>query len=230
MAIKKIIENVCQISLGAVNCFIIDNDGLTLVDTGFPGSEKKIFDALSEIGKRPIDIKQIILTHLHPDHAGAAADIQKLLQIPIYAHSTDARLIRKGVGGREPMARTRGFFPWLIFNLFMRNAKSIIKPVDSVMALQGGQLLPILSGVRVIHSPGHSEGHISLLLEKEQVLIAGDICGNMGGLSYSILYEDPVLAKQTLKEVAKYNFDIACFGHGNPLLAGANKKIAEKFK
>jgi glyoxylase-like metal-dependent hydrolase (beta-lactamase superfamily II) len=230
MAIKKIVENVYQVNLGMVNCFIIDDEGLILVDTGLPESEKKIFHALSEIGKKPTDIKQIILTHLHPDHAGSAAGIQKLLQIPVFAHSADAGLIRKGVGGRESMVRTQGFFPWLIFNLFMRNAQSAIKPVDPITTLEDNQLLPILSGVRVIHSPGHSAGHISLLLEKEQVLIAGDICGNMGGLNYSILYEDPILAKQTLKEVAKYNFDIACFGHGNPLLGDANKKFAKKFK
>jgi len=213
-----------------VNCFIIDDDRLTLVDTGFPGSEKKIFDALSEIGKKPADIKQIILTHLHPDHTGSAADIQKLLRIPIFAHSADAMLIRKGVGAREPMTRTPGFFPWFIFNLFMRNAQSTIKPVDPITTLHDEQLLPILSGMTVIHTPGHSEGHISLLLEKEQVLIAGDICGNAGGLNYSILYEDPVLGKQTLKKVAKYNFNIACFGHGNPLIGRANKKFMEKFK
>ena len=230
MAIKKIIENVYQVSLGMVNCFIINDSGLTLIDTGFPGSEKKIFEALSEIEKKPEDIKQIILTHLHPDHAGSAADIQKTLQVPVFAHATDAGLLKKGICFREPMIRTPGIFPWLIFNLFMRNTPSAVKPVDPITTLQHDQLLPILSGVRVIHTPGHSEGHISLFLEKEQVLIAGDICGNAGGLNYSILYEDPALAKQTLKEVAKYNFDIACFGHGNPLLGGANEKMAEKFK
>jgi glyoxylase-like metal-dependent hydrolase (beta-lactamase superfamily II) len=230
MAIKKIIDNVYQVSLGMVNCFIIDDDGLTLVDTGFRGNEKKIFEALSEIGNKPEDIKQIILTHLHPDHAGSAADIQKMLQIPVFAHSIDAKLIKKGVGVREPMIRTQGFLPWLIFNLFMRNTSSTIQPVDPITELQHDQLLPVLSGLRVIHTPGHSEGHISLLLEKEQILIAGDICGNTGGLNYSILYEHPALAKQTLKEVAKYNFNIACFGHGNPLWEGANKKMANKFK
>lgn len=230
MAIKKIIENVYQVSTGMVNCYVIDDDGLTLVDTGFPDSENKIFSDLAKIGKKPSDIKQIILTHLHPDHAGSAGNIQKLLHVPVYAHTIDAELIRKGICLRQPMTRSPGIFPWLIFNLYMRHNKPDIDPVDPVIDLQHDELLPLLSGARVVFTPGHSAGHISLLLEKEKLLIAGDICGNTGGFHFSILNENPGLAKLTLKEITKYDFNIACFGHGNPIMTGANKIFAETFE
>lgn len=228
--IKNINNNIYQIDLGVVNCFLLDDGGaLTLIDTGIKGSEKKIFKALAGIGKKPADIKQIILTHLHPDHAGSAAVIQQMFNIPVYAHHKDAELIEQGIGMREPMTRTPGFISWLVYSLLLKKAPKTITPVSNVIKLNDEQLLPILSGIKVIHSPGHSAGHISLLFEKEKLLVAGDICMNTKGIDYSILYEDVVLAKQTLKKVLKYNFNIACFGHGKPVIGDASRKMVEKF-
>jgi glyoxylase-like metal-dependent hydrolase (beta-lactamase superfamily II) len=228
--IKNIIKNIYQIDLGVVNCYLIDDSGaLTLIDTGVDGAEKKIFKALAEIGKKPTDLKQIILTHLHPDHAGSAAVIQQMLNIPVYAHYTDAALIEKGIGMREPMTRTPGFISWLVYSLLLKKAPKTITPVSNIIKLNDEQVLPILAGAKVIHSPGHSAGHISLLIEKEELLIAGDICMNTNGLDYSILYEDVTLAKQTLKNISKYNFKIACLGHGKPVMSSASKKMTEKF-
>ena len=230
MSIKKVIDKVYKIAIGPVNCYVIDYNGLTLIDTGFPGSEQKIFKALAKIKKKPEDIKQIILTHLHPDHAGSAGEIQKLLQIPVYAHYIDAALIREGVSLRQPMTLSPGFFPWLIFNIFMKRNKPGINPVNPVIDLQDEQIFPVLSGMRVVHTPGHSAGHVSLFLEKEKLLIAGDICGNNGSFHFSILNEKPDLARETLKRVSKLDFSIACFGHGNPIMDYADKKFADKFQ
>ncbi|WP_259070579.1 MBL fold metallo-hydrolase [Mucilaginibacter sp. X4EP1] len=228
--IKKITDNVYQFDPGMVNCFVIDDSGsITLIDTGFTGSEEKIFKGLAGIGRKPTDIKQIILTHLHPDHSGAAAAIQNMLHIPVYASYKDGELIKQGIGMRESMIRMPGLISWLVFNLVLKKAPKVIQPVNDIIDLADGQILPILSGLKVIYTPGHSAGHISLLLEKQQVLIAADICMNTNGLDYSILYEDVPLAKQTLKNISKYNFDIGCFGHGKPLMTNANEKMSKKF-
>lgn len=74
---RKITDHVYQITLGAVNAFVIEDDGLTLVDTGYKGSADKIFNAIKKGGKDPKDIRRIILTHLHLDHAGSAAEIKE---------------------------------------------------------------------------------------------------------------------------------------------------------
>lgn len=79
---KLIAPHLYQIALGPVNAFIIEGDDLTLVDTGYKGSEKKIFKAIKKGGKNPQDIKRIILTHSHPDHAGSAASLSKSLDVP----------------------------------------------------------------------------------------------------------------------------------------------------
>nr|WP_254244973.1 MBL fold metallo-hydrolase [Hymenobacter sp. BRD67] len=76
---KQISKRLYQISLGASNAFVIEDNGLTLVDTGVPGSTEKLFAAIRKGGKNPDAIKQIILTHWHPDHAGSAADLKQRL-------------------------------------------------------------------------------------------------------------------------------------------------------
>ncbi len=67
---KQITNNIYQISLGSVNTFLIEDKGLTLIDSGNKNNADKIFLAIEKGGKTPRDIKQIILTHCHPDHAG----------------------------------------------------------------------------------------------------------------------------------------------------------------
>jgi glyoxylase-like metal-dependent hydrolase (beta-lactamase superfamily II) len=90
-------------------------------------------------------------------------------------------------------------------------------------------MLPMANDVEVIHSPGHCAGHIALLLRQEGILIAGDICSNIMGPSYSVLNEDRVLARKSILRVAAYPFERAVFGHGKPLDKRANQLLKEKF-
>ena len=95
---KQITPSLYQISLGAVNVFVIKDNGLTLIDTGSKGSMDKIFTAIRKGGENPESIKQIILTHAHPDHSGSAAAIKNRLGIPLLAHELDTALIAQGIG------------------------------------------------------------------------------------------------------------------------------------
>ena len=218
-----------MLKLGMVNCFFIqDTDGFTLVDTGYAGSSDKIFDAVRAIGKRPDSIQRIILTHSHPDHAGSASSIQQALEIPVWAHQEDAELLRAGVGGRAKNLAP-GIANWIIYQLYIKNTPNKVEPVEVERNLKDGEVLPIAGGLRVIHSPGHSQGHIALLLEKESMLIAGDICAHAAGLGYSVVNENIGVARQSLLKVAGYPFEGAVFGHGKPLKSGASKAIQAKF-
>lgn len=225
---KQITQNLYQISLGAVNAFVVEDNGLTLIDTGLKGSMEKIFSAIKKAGKNPEDIKQIILTHCHPDHAGSAADLKKILNVPVFAHETDAPLIEQGIGGR-PMHLTPGVVNWLIYNLFIKKAGNTIAPVTVDEKLKDNDVIPIAGGIRIIHTPGHSAGHIALLLKNEGVLIAADICANAIGVDYSILYEDIGIGRKSILKAAGFSFDKAVFGHGNLLKGNANEEMKEKF-
>lgn len=95
MPAKMVVPGVYYVSLGPVNAFLIDHDGLTLVDTGIPGSAGKILDAVREIGKKPEDIRQVLLTHVHADHTGSLAPLKRELGVPAYMHPLDAELLAR---------------------------------------------------------------------------------------------------------------------------------------
>jgi glyoxylase-like metal-dependent hydrolase (beta-lactamase superfamily II) len=226
---EQITRSIFQIKLGSVNAFLIEDNGLTLIDTGNKNDTDKIFSAIVKSGKDPANIKRIILTHCHPDHAGSAAEIKKRLGIPVMAHVEDALLMEQGIAIRKPMHLSPGIMNWLIFNLFIKNAPAIIDPVIADERLKDNDLLQIAGGVQVIHTPGHSAGHIALLVKNEGVLIAGDICAHVAGLGLSPANEDPGVSIKSLLKVASLNFDKAVFGHGGTLKNSANQKIGKKF-
>jgi glyoxylase-like metal-dependent hydrolase (beta-lactamase superfamily II) len=229
MAMKQISQHIYQIPLGPVNVFLIEDNGLTLIDTGFEKSKDKIFQAIRNGGKDPKDIRQIILTHSHPDHAGSVADISRTVNAPVCAHTYDAALVEAGVGGRLPHQLGPGLLNNVLYRLFIKNSKNETEVCRVQNRVDDGNVIDIAGGIRVIHTPGHSLGHIALLIEQEGVLIAGDICQNMLGLSYSTVYENIETGRQSILKAAGYDFETAVFGHGSPLKGQANQKLKQIF-
>lgn len=228
---RLITPHLYQISLGGVNCFLIDDaaGGLLLVDTGYKGNTSKIFKAIEKGGKSPGDIHTIILTHSHPDHAGSAADIAQRTGAKVIAHPADAALAAQGIAGRLPHVVSPGLLNFIIYRLFIKNSRNEIQPIIAAETVDDGDVLPILGGIRIIHTPGHSAGHIALYLQQDDVLIAGDICANMMGLGLSTVYENRANGVQSILKAAQIPFGKAVFGHGKPLLKDAARKIREKF-
>ena len=78
-------------------------DGLTLIDTGLPGSAPRLADAIRQAGHQRRTCGESPLTHFHPDHIGAAADLAAEGQVTVLAHNADAPFIRAGGAGRAPV-------------------------------------------------------------------------------------------------------------------------------
>ena len=236
---KKITPHLYQLNLGFVNAFLIEDNlsgpdtvngtvpSFTLVDTGMPGHLPKIFAQLKKAGKDPRDIRRIIVTHAHTDHAGSAAAISKTLGIPIWAHADTARLVEQGLPGEAPLQVSPGFRNRLIYQLFIRRGGTI-DAFHIARQLNDGEVLPIggPGGVKVIFTPGHSAGHLALLLQNDRVLIAADLCANVSGPDWSTVYEDRGLGRQSIQKAAAFDFDKAVFGHGRPLTSAANARLA----
>src|SRR6266850_8271791 len=127
MAAKLIVEGLWQISLSTVNAFLIDGGELTLIDSGFPNSAGKIVQAVESLGRKPADIRHIIVTHCHPDHAGSLAAIKRLTSASVYMHTADAAMVRKGESKR-PMTAAPGLLRFVLYNLFVARSSSKIEP------------------------------------------------------------------------------------------------------
>ncbi|MGI4759144.1 MAG: MBL fold metallo-hydrolase [Janthinobacterium lividum] len=228
--VVQLTPRLWQLKLNLVNCYLLETeDGLLLIDTGYPNSTDKLFAAVRESGHDPAAIRHLLLTHCHIDHGGSAAEVRRRTGARTYAHALDAPLIAKGIAERPGTTRTPGLVNWLVYLFFIKYAGTTYEPLPVDQVLEHGQVLPWAGGVEVIHSPGHSAGHICLLLRQEGLLIAADLCSHVMGLKYSTINEDRALAQQSLLRVAEYPFERAVFGHGDALQERANQQLKETF-
>jgi glyoxylase-like metal-dependent hydrolase (beta-lactamase superfamily II) len=168
----KIIENVFVVPGVISNTYIlVDADGLTVIDTGLPRSEKKILAYVTSLGKSASDVKRIILTHSDLDHVGSLAALHKATGARTYASRIEADAIAAGKPSRD--IKPSGFsMRRVMFSLLRPFMKAAPVKVDEVVA--DGQTLPVLGGLRVIETPGHTPGHISLFAPASGVLFCGD--------------------------------------------------------
>jgi glyoxylase-like metal-dependent hydrolase (beta-lactamase superfamily II) len=231
MAVKLIVEGLWQIGLGTVNAFLIDSIGsgeLTLIDSGFPNNAGKIVQAVESLGRKPTDIRHIIVTHCHPDHAGSLAAIKRLTNAPVYMHADAAAMVRKGESKR-PMTAAPGLLRSLMFNLFVARSSSAIEACAIDYEIGDGTELPIAGGLRALHAPGHCAGQLVFLWPSRRVLFVADAASNMLNFGLSLGYENLEEGLRSLARIAALDFDIACFGHGSAITAQAAAKFKQKW-
>ena len=212
-----------------------DFDEATLVDTGIPGQ----LDALrGEIEKAGVDfesINRIILTHQDIDHIGGLPEILRAHggKIEVLAHEEDKPYIEGDKPllkmNRERMAQMMESLPESQRQQLQRILSS--PPSGKVdRTLHDGEELPLQGGIKVIHTPGHTPGHLSLFVKKARFLIAGDELrveeGELVGPS-DWATPDMGQANASLRKLTDYQIDYVLCYHGGLYGPNASEKIAE---
>jgi glyoxylase-like metal-dependent hydrolase (beta-lactamase superfamily II) len=207
-----------------VNSYLLRSpDGqLALVDTGIKGAPKRIVAAIEEIGGSVGDVTTILLTHAHADHAGGAKEMTDAVGRGTTVHEADAGYVRSGTG-TELDASTR------LGRILKRSQSSDPAPVERT--LTDGEVLPIAGGLEVLHTPGHSPGHVSLLHRETGTFITGDAIWNMWSRrSWPVLAfcTNAALTKQTAHRLAETEYVTAAFTHG-PHIADDGRESVRQF-
>lgn len=158
-----------------------------------------------------------ILTHVHPDHQGASSAVCTHFHVPLWCGSGDATAMETGdMHAQIPRhAITR------LQDVFWTGPGY---PVDK--ALHEGDEV---AGFTVIETPGHSPGHVSYWREKDKVLILGDVATNLDFLTMRTRLGEPPRMftldiqqnRRSCLKLADLNPRLVLFGHGKPLLDGA---------
>lgn len=188
---------------------IVAPDYLTVVDTGVPGSDGKIIALVESLGRKPSDIRQILITHSDGDHIGG---------LPALVAATGARVIAQAVeaeviAGRRPA----------------RSGQLFANPVPVAQIVKEGDVLDLHGGIRVVETFGHTVGHISYYLIAHDLLVTGDCLVNSEGLSGSrpqYTY-DAAQAAATVHKLARLGPGSLAFGHGAPIIGGAPALLKE---
>ena len=158
---------------GMVNAYLIRGEaGCILVDTGIPGSEKKVDRVLKQHGVKFRDIKLIVVTHAHTDHAGAAARLRSLSGAPILAHYADVDFFTR--------KREMTLCPTGPFGRFFIKTPLPHQPYEAFepdIMMRDGETTGLLDfGIdgTVRHVGGHTPGSIAIELASQEALI-GDL-------------------------------------------------------
>ncbi len=205
---------------------IVEPDGLTVIDTGMPGSHTKMIAYVRRLGREPREVRRILLTHQHVDHVGGAAALARETGAEVVAHPADAPAI-EGTAPRELPHGPLGPVFRLVFLPRLR-------PVRVTSPVRAGETLPVLAaegGLRVIEAPGHTAGQIAFYLPGRKLLFAGDAWRHAGGRILpppAMLNRDTPQTLRTFAELADtLELEASLPGHGTPMLAGVAARLAE---
>lgn len=228
MDANQVVPGLWGVKLGFVNAFLlVTGDGLTLIDTGIAGSGPQIVEAIRAIGRQPADVRQILVTHCHSDHAGSLAELKQLTGAPAVMHPTDAAMVREGKAIRT-LKPAPGLLNALVCRFLLPGAPTVVEAAEVEHEAHDGETLP--GGLRAIHVPGHCAGQLAFLWPGHGgVLIAADAAANVFGLAPSPMYEDVEAGRRSLAKLAALDFEVACFGHGKPIPSGASGRFARKW-
>lgn len=204
--------------VGPVNCYLIAEDPLTLIDTGPKTKEasEALRDGLRRAGVRVSDIKRIILTHAHEDHCGLARSLRdeaKDADVLVHGWETGHKagrleyeehrhlLIRAGVPDDEIIAMRRMYEG-------VRAYADALEDHEHSELHDGEEILFATGSLRVVHTPGHTPGSCSFIREADRTIIAGD-CVLKRITPNPILSPDPIDPSKRFHSLAEYMVSLA---------------------
>jgi glyoxylase-like metal-dependent hydrolase (beta-lactamase superfamily II) len=215
---------------------IRDKDELILVDAAFPGQLPKLREAIEKSGMPFDKLSKVIITHHDIDHIGGLSAVLNAMpqKIEVLAHQGEKPYIQ---GELRPVKLTPERMAQLN-SLPEEQSQAIKKAFESFKKLGAmvdrtvadGEELPYCGGITVIHTPGHSPGHICLYLKLSKTLIAGDALFAEGGAlvpAPQFLNHDSEAAVKSLKKLTSYDIKTVICYHGGLYQNNPNRCIAE---
>jgi glyoxylase-like metal-dependent hydrolase (beta-lactamase superfamily II) len=209
---------------------------LTLVDTCFTASANKLVSCIQDEGYDMKHVKRLILTHSHVDHTQAVGEVSRMTGAPIYSHWSEAGYLNHdpsyhGPPSHEALARMLNGLGIKMEDVSKKFGSLSRDPILVEHLLSDGDQIGRL---RVVHTPGHTPGHISLYSEEDRALIGGDflfngILGQKGLYVFSEVSIDTIQSAISARRVAKLHFDKLLLGHQDqPLIDKSAPEIVEK--
>lgn len=190
-----------------IHPILIEDDELTiLIDAGLPGQFEQLENQLLNAGTSAAMLTHILITHQDLDHIGCLPELSAVNpSASIYAHRLDAPFIR----GDQSLIKDN-IVPW-------QDELEILPTSRVDYFLTDKETLKLGGGIQVIHTPGHTDGHVSFLLEETGQLIIGDA---LFYIEDQLIIPSPELtvnvteAMKSLEKLLSYEFDSLLCYHG----------------
>jgi glyoxylase-like metal-dependent hydrolase (beta-lactamase superfamily II) len=217
-----------------------DQQGAVLVDAGFPNMAPQFIQAIAQTGVPLEKLSRIIITHHDLDHIGSLEALQRSVphRIEVLSHAEEVPYIQ---GERRPIKMTPEMLARMeeqmkdlpeerrtaMRSMMEKMGKQKLK-VDRMLG--DGENLPFCGGIQIIHTPGHTPGHICLYHKPSKTLIAGDALfvegGNLGPAP-PFINADPPTAMASIKRLSSYDISNVIAYHGGLFQNNPNRRLRE---
>lgn len=204
---------IAREGMGSLNLVLAwDEQNLILVDAGLPGQTESIIEAIAAEGFRAEDLSHIFITHQDWDHIGCVADLQKLApNLRVVAHTDEAPYID---GRTMPIKLTARLKEYETMTEEQKAGvdrwKSICEnsPIAIHEEVQDSQVFMMCGGIEVVHTPGHTPGHIALYFKESRIIVVGDAAnikdGKVVGFN-PIFINDMEQAEESVEKIKGYD-------------------------
>jgi hydroxyacylglutathione hydrolase len=219
--------NIFPIPMMFDTIYAVRSEGVILIDGGDPGKMENFKRGLELSSIKPQEIQLIILTHGHWDHIGSAKEIQALTGARILLHQKDMHFLDETHPSQPP-----GFTLWgkiIIEMLKIYTSKMRLPPFQVDIVAKAEEISLVEYGIpgKVVYTPGHSWGSVSVLMDGGQVL-AGDLAMNMFPMRISpglpIFGDDIQVIKKSWQKLLYMGAKTVYPAHGKPFPAEILKK------
>lgn len=216
--LQPIVAGVYRVPGVVANSYLlVGPDGLIVIDAGLPYSHRAILNAMRELGLRPNALRLIVLTHADRDHMGGAEALRAATGARVLAGEIEGAAMARAqetrrVGLPGPM---RGAFEAASRVLFAR-----VTPVTPDAVVADGDELTAVARLQVLHTPGHTPGHMSYFAPDYGVLFAGDSMRSFGGrlrASFGANTDNEHQAQESAWRQMTLNPEVILAGHGTPV-------------
>ncbi len=228
----EVASGVHRVADGLVNWYLIEDGGeVALVDAGWPRSWPRVVAALGEIGRSPADVTSVVLTHAHPDHLGAAEKVREQCGATVHVYRAEAPRARGEARGSSPFSLVPGLVPTLwrpsaLGFVLHASARGFMTPtwIQDVVTFEADAPIDAPGRLRAVPTPGHTEGHVALVLDQHGVVFSGDSIATLDVLTRERgarlvpdqLNSDPKQTRESLSALASIDAGKLLPGHGDP--------------
>jgi len=216
-----------KLPLGNCNCYLVKQQGMVLIDTGFPNQRENFCRMMEALSLAPKDISLILLTHGHWDHIGSAADLKKITGGRIAINHREKRCVENALKEFPSGIGIWGAVLALLMRVVSPMAQFPPCRIDLALDDEDFSLRPFGIEGKVLHTPGHSSGSMSLLLDSGDAFV-GDLA--MSGLPMRIgpglpsVGEDVDTIKNSYRLLLDNGARMIHPAHGNSFSAAILKK------